>query len=113
METAMVYCGNEFDRLLAQSVDEGFGDLLGESVKQALYTYLEHDYAIPRSQIPIRLEDFGVALERTFGVSSRTVGRTIAKRLYVKLRMQFVEKPDFGFLEYVKEAKMNGKNPQQ
>jgi hypothetical protein len=105
MEITVVAFRSDFDRLLAESVDEGFIGLLGDSVKQALYNYWERDYSIAREEIPMKLNEFGTALENTFGSSSRTVSKTIAKKLYAKLGIKFVEKPEFSFLEYVKEAK--------
>ncbi len=37
---------------------------------------------------------------------SQTVWRSIVKRLYMKLGLQFVEKSNYGFLEYLREARM-------
>jgi len=96
--------GTDFDRLLAEAVDESLSDLLGETVRKAIYLHFERQYSLPRNQIPNRLDDFCNALQNTFGSSTPTVGKTIAKRLYAKLGLEFVEKVKYGFADYVREA---------
>lgn len=73
------------DRLLLQSLDEVLDDLLGRQVRETFYDYMERNYYFGREEIPTRLGDFLLVLERTFGKSGKTIERTLAKRLCAKL----------------------------
>ncbi len=78
-----VCCGNDFDKMLIESLDESLSGLLGEWVRVALYKRLEKFYAIQRDQIPAKLDGFSFALGETFGLSaSKTVVRNVVERLY-------------------------------
>ena len=73
------------DRLLLESLDEVLDDLLGKRVREAFYDNMERNYYIGREDVPKRLGDFLLILERTFGKSGKTIERTLAKRLCAKL----------------------------
>jgi len=75
----------DVDRLLLESLDEVLADLLGKQVRETFYDFLERNYYIGREDIPRRLGDFLLILERTFGKSGKTIERTLAKRLCAKL----------------------------
>jgi hypothetical protein len=75
----------DIDRLLLESLDDVLDDLLGKQVRQSFYDHLERNYYIGREDVPKRLGDFLLILERTFGKSGRTIERVIAKRLCAKL----------------------------
>ena len=75
----------DIDRLLMESLDEVLDDLLGKRVRDAFYDHLERTYYIGREDVPKRLGDFILILERTFGKSGKTIERTVARRLCEKL----------------------------
>ena len=75
----------DIDRLLIESLDEVLDDLLGKRVRDAFYDHLERTYYIGREDVPKRLGDFILILERTFGKSGKTIERTLARRLCAKL----------------------------
>lgn len=75
----------DIDRLLIESLDEVLDDLLGKRVRDAFYDHLERNYYIGREDVPKRLGDLILILERNFGKSGKTIERTIAKRLCAKL----------------------------
>ena len=75
----------DIDRLLVESLDEVLDDLLGKRVRDAFYDHLERNYYIGREDVPKRLGDLILILERNFGQSGKTIERTIAKRLCAKL----------------------------
>jgi len=103
----------EFDRLLIESVDESLAGLLGDVVRKAVYDALEKHFSITRNQIPERLDDFSLGLEKSFGiVPSKTIGKVIVKRFHSKLGLLFVERADWRLPDYVREArtKMSGRS---
>ena len=56
----------DVDRLLLESLDEVLDDLLGKHVRGPFYDYMERNYHIGREEMPKRLGDFLLILERTF-----------------------------------------------
>jgi hypothetical protein len=98
----------EFNDALVESIDETITELLGRTVLNALYAHLETNYSISRNELPHRLDTLTTPLQRVFGVrSSQTITRAIAKKFYLKLRLEFTADPTCTLLEYVDEAKMN------
>jgi hypothetical protein len=75
----------DVDRLLLESLDEVLDDLLGKYVRETFYDHMERNYYIGREDVPRRLGDFLLILERTFGKSGKTIERTLARRLCTKL----------------------------
>ena len=75
----------DIDLLLLESLDQVLDDLLGKTVREAFYDHLERKYYIGREDVPKRLGDFLLILERTFGKSGKTIERTIARRLCTRL----------------------------
>jgi len=98
--------GPEFDRLFVQSLDESFAAILGEIAKQTFYDGLEKNHAIARNRRPDRMNEFTTALETVFGAAcSKVLIKIIAKGLYSKLGLTFIERPDWQLLDYLTEAK--------
>jgi hypothetical protein len=75
----------DINRLLLESLDDVLDDLLGRQVRESFYDYMERNYYVGRDDIPRRLGDFILILERTFGKSGKTIERTIARRLCATL----------------------------
>lgn len=96
----------EFDRMLVESLNESFATILGEIPKKAVYDLLEKRYTIAVNRIPERLNEFATALETLFGAGPSTaIVRIIVKRLYSKLGLTYIERPDWRLPDYVNEAK--------
>ena len=87
--------------LLVQSVDETLTDLLGKRTKEAVYDCLERNYALGREDIPDNLSKFFQLMEETFGSGSRTIAKSIIKRMFSKLDWEFVEMPGYQFTDYL------------
>jgi len=75
----------DIDRVFLESLDDVLNDLLGKNVREAFYDHLERNYYMGREDVPKRLGDFLLILERTFGKSGKTIERAIARRLCGKL----------------------------
>jgi hypothetical protein len=85
---------------------------MGPGVKESLYAYFENNYGISRSAIPKQLDEFVLALTKSFGVlGARTLGRAIVKRLYNKLGLTFTEREYYSLIDYVREAKLINRIP--
>jgi hypothetical protein len=104
---ATVIQENDFDGLLVDSVDETLTDILGARFKETFYRQLELRFCMPKGSLPDRLDDFVAVLSAIFGpTGSLVMGRTIAKRLYSKLGIQFTQKPGYTLLNYASDAKI-------
>ena len=96
----------EFDRLLVESLNESFATILGEIPKRTLYDILEKNHAISVNRIPERLNEFTTVLDALFGVTpAKAIVRIIVKRLYSKLGLTYIERPDWRLPDYVSEAR--------
>jgi len=92
---------NRFDFLLLESIDEAFADLLGRKSRDQIYDHLATQYRYGREEIPLKICEFCEFLENAFSTGSRTVGRTIIRRLCDKLGYEFVNVPGFEFFDYL------------
>ena len=95
----------QFDKLLLQSIDQALDDLLGERIRNQIFDYMATNYHYGREEIPQRIDEFHTFLQNTFASASKTVGRTIIRRLFTNLGYEFVNVPGFGFLDYLDAAK--------
>jgi hypothetical protein len=95
-----------FNAAVFKSIEDGVTSVLGGKVLEPLFIHLEKYHALPREEIPARLDLFFPALEKAFGpTSGKTLGRFIVKLLYARLGLEFANKPDSGLLEYVENAR--------
>jgi hypothetical protein len=90
-----------FDSLLLECINEILTDILSTRAREAVYDNLERTRFLSRNQIPKHLDAFFQLLEETFGKASKTIGRAIAKKLYSKLGLEFVETPGLEFADHL------------
>jgi len=89
-----------------QSVDSVLFDLLGASVVVALHDRLRDRYNVVSEEIPYRLDMALTVLETVFGVTgTRTIARVVARRLYHKYGLVFVDRANDNLQDYVEQAK--------
>jgi hypothetical protein len=97
---------SELGRLLLDSVDEALADVLGAEFREIFYRHLEVRFRMMKAMLPSRLGDLASVLSTTFGTTgSLVLGRAIAKRLYSKVGIGFVEKPGWTLVEYFDHIK--------
>ena len=70
-----------------------------------VYDHIARNYSFGREDIPLHLDEFLTLLEDTFSSGSRTIGRTIIRRLYGKLGWVFEVVPGFEFNDYLESAR--------
>jgi len=96
--------GKDFDKFFIEAVDEGLNSL-GESGRQMIFFHLENSYSSKKHDIPRKPEAFAAALEEIFGEGALILEKLIAKSLYSKLGLNYEEKIECAFRNYVTEAK--------
>ncbi len=95
----------EFVSVLNEALDEALTNTLGNSAKHVILFHLEKKYRIRREEIPRRLNEFVSGLEGILGVGARVIERNVLERLFEKCGLEFEEKADFGFSDYVEYAR--------
>lgn len=96
-----------FEQALGDSIDEALKEILSEKVRDSFLKYCEASFHVSKADLPSHIEGFVKALSDIFGpVGGLVLGRAIAKRLYLKLGLPFVDKNDRTLLDFLKEAKM-------
>jgi len=96
---------NTLNDLILDSIDEALSDLLGIKGRDLIYDHIARHHSFGREDIPLHLEEFHTLLENTFSTGSRTISRTIIRRLYDKLDWKFVVVPGYEFNDYLKAVR--------
>jgi len=97
-----------FEKFLFEAVDEGLSSL-GESAKQAVYYYLEKVFNLNKQEIPYRVKDFEIAIEKIFGLGANFLETLILNQLYKKVGGNFKlpASKDLNFAEFVERAQLS------
>jgi len=93
-----------FDSAVLEAVDYGLS-VLGETGRQTVYSFVKMKYQVKREEIPKRLDVFCRASGGLFGAGATVVNKMIAKRLYSRLGLSFIEHEDWTLVEYIEDAK--------
>lgn len=95
---------SEFRGILLESIEEGLG-ILGESVKQTVYYYMERNNSLRKRDIPLKLDEFSLALRTIFGsVGARFIENQILRNLYSKIGSRYTERGGLNFKQHVRLA---------
>jgi hypothetical protein len=76
----------EFNELLLEAIDETLSSL-SESAKAAIYCNLKNTLGVEKSDIPHRVSDFSIGLEKIFGPGARHLEIQIMKNLHAKIEV--------------------------
>jgi hypothetical protein len=90
-------------RIIMDSFDETVRGILGAGVVEPFYSYLAAN-GVPKNDIPVKLDRLCIVLDETFGLGSITLQRALAKRIYAKLGLTFVNSERRSLVEYIKAA---------
>jgi hypothetical protein len=104
----------DFNGTLFKSIDETMAGVLGLKARDILYLNLLTKRSITREELPTNPRSLVSVLEESFGPNpAKNVLKAIAKRFSSEMGMEFIEKPDFSFLDYVQEVRSIRLNPSQ
>jgi hypothetical protein len=102
----------KFAALLLEALDEAFL-ALGQTTRFSIYFSLETKFALPKQDIPDRIEDFADALRKIFGNAAAPLEILIMKSLNEKIKCncKWVGPnwlvPDLSLEKYLKLAQMS------
>ena len=96
----------EFNAEVKEAIDKTILDILGEDVRESLYTHLQRHHRISADEVPYRVDTLFEVFQRTFGVAgARTLTGVIAKRIYLKFNLPFTKSPSYRLQDYLERAK--------
>ncbi len=96
-----------FGDLFLKSIDEGLS-VFGEDCKENFYQVLERNFMLKKQEIPFMIEEFSVALKKTFGFNAYYLEILIMRYLFTKLEKKVVYMDDidsFNFVNYIISVK--------
>jgi hypothetical protein len=94
----------ELNETLLQAVDHGLL-ALGQSARVAIYEWIESSYQVRREDIPDKLLTFHRALQDLLGSGAKMIERLIARDLYSRLGLDFIEHHDWMLIDFMHHAK--------
>jgi len=92
------------ETFLLEAVDETLSSL-GDSAKQAIYFHLEKSFKIKKLEIPNKIEEFALAIEKIFGDGAKLLEIQTMKRLHQKVGQDLRKYPrndELLFTEYMR-----------
>lgn len=97
---------------LLQSIDDSLNQILGETVTQKIYSFLEEKRHMKPEDIPNNLEGFQFTLKEIFGAGALIIEKIIMEKLYSRLSgtneeisLEYENKEQFNFINYVNDLK--------
>lgn len=92
----------DFDRLFLESVREAIEESVGRDKAKVAFQFLERD--APFDKLQHHMPTFYMALKKNFGRESLKIETAIARKLYQKLSLEFIETPNTELVRYVELA---------
>lgn len=89
------------EALLSDCIEHVLSEVLGNKAKEAIYDYMERNYAVAREDIPTNMGNFFTLTEESFGRGSRAIARCIVKRMWQELGWTFTDMPGLEFWDYL------------
>jgi predicted translin family RNA/ssDNA-binding protein len=94
-----------WDDSLLSAVDETLKQIFKEEGVAVIYTFFENKYHLKPDEIAWRPKDFSAGLKMLLGSAAPAIEKAILQNLNSKLGLEFVEKEDFEFSDYVTELR--------
>jgi hypothetical protein len=98
----------ELGEALLEAVDHGLL-VPGEIVRAAIYARIENSYELKREETPEKLETFHQALQDLIGGGAKVMEKLIARNLYSRLGLNFIEHANWSIVDYVNHARRVGR----
>jgi len=93
------------DDLLLSVVDETMKQVFREAGTKVIYSYMENKCHLKLEEVAEKPQVFSAGLKRLLNSAGPVIEKMILKNLYRKLELEFVEKKDYEFPDYIKELR--------
>ena len=94
-----------FERIILRTIDSILKKVLGEGVANIITVYAKKSNPSKWEENPEKVKFLVNALRDLVGLSSRTVENMILKNLYSLLELNFEEKANYDFFDYLRELR--------
>jgi hypothetical protein len=94
-----------FEKVILQTIDNVLKKVLGEGVANIITIYAKKGDHSKWEEDPERVKALLDALRDLVGLSSRIVEHMILKNLYSLLELNFEEKANYDFFDYIRELR--------
>ena len=91
----------DFNKVIADTVDEELKRIFGEAATLIVYGYLENNFSLKREKIAEKIELFSQGLDKFFGSGAYMIERTILIDLYSSFGLKYETKKGYSFVDYV------------
>jgi hypothetical protein len=101
-------CGKkqeDWNIFFANVVDDTLKQVFKEDGAKVIYDFLENQAQLKLEDAANKPEVFSDSLEKLMLSAAKIIEQHILKNLYYKLGLEFEEKPDFRFADYIKELR--------
>lgn len=101
-------CGKkqeDWNIFFANVVDDTLKQVFKEEGAKVIYDFLENQAQLKLEDAANKPEVFSDSLEKLMLSAAKIIEQHILKNLYYKLGLEFEEKPDFRFADYIKELR--------
>jgi hypothetical protein len=95
----------KFNELFMVAVNEGLRSLAGEAIAKTIRYHLERVLEAEMEELIRKPERLAEGLEKIFGYGAKILETMILEKLYEKLNLNFKEKENYTFTDYIEEAK--------
>jgi hypothetical protein len=95
--------GKVFEDLILQTIDTVLRKVLGDGSANIIIIYAKKSDPAKWEEDPEKVKIFVGALRNLIGLSSRIIEHLILKTLYSQLNLNFEEKENYDFWDYISE----------
>ena len=95
----------KLDAMILGAVDETLTQIFKDVGAKVVYDFFEKNQHLKSEEIVQKPEVFSAGLESLLGSAAPVIEKRIIKNLYSSFRLEYVEKEEFVFSDYVKELR--------
>jgi hypothetical protein len=95
----------KLDNLIANAVNKALKQVFNEKSAKTIEIFIETHSHLTLNEIAERPKPFATYLDKLLSSATPAIKKLILKNLYSKLEMEFKEKKNYGFSDYIEEMK--------
>jgi len=96
---------NEVAESLVKILDCGLKEIFGEHATSIIYDYMEKRLSLRKEEIPLKIKEFREGLRKFLSTGAYVVEKAVLEKLYRNYGLEFEEKENYDFEDYIQELK--------
>lgn len=97
----------KLDNLIANAVNKALKQVFNEEGAKVIVIFIETHSRLTLKEIAEKPKPFSTCLENLLSSATPAIKKLILKNLYSKLELEFKEKKNYEFSDYIEELKKN------